>query len=116
MEQEGWHSPIFEFLHPDSNLKSRAMKHLVYIYIYIHKAYRTINCMFSKHPTDSYLSSVDDGCCMSIFQACAFLYEASMLMRTLVLGLSAMMMMMMILQAQRNGVSNLRLRVQSPAP
>lgn len=39
-----------------------------------------------------------------------------MLMRTLVLGLSAMMMMMMILQAQRNGVSNLRLRVQSPAP
>lgn len=39
-----------------------------------------------------------------------------MLMRTLVLGLSAMMTMMMILQAQRNGVSNLRLRVQSPAP
>lgn len=39
-----------------------------------------------------------------------------MLMRTLVLGLSAMMMMMMILQAQRNGVSNLRLRLQSPAP
>lgn len=39
-----------------------------------------------------------------------------MLMRTLVLGLSAMMMMMMILQAQKNGVSNLRLRLQSPAP
>lgn len=55
---------------------------------------------------------------MSIFfKRVLFLYEASMLMRTLVLGLSAMMMMMMmILQAQRNGVSNLRLRVQSPAP